>query len=71
MSAPAGPGDRPVVITDIDVPFARLVVFFFKAGLAAIPATLAVWLVLGIVMGVLGTLFGVGPWWRGAWMMMH
>ena len=58
---PGGP--RPVVITDIDVPFGRLVAFFFKAGLAAIPAAIAVSIVMGLVMALLGMLFG-GPWWH-------
>ena len=64
-------GEHAVVVTDIDIPFGRLVLFFFKAGLAAIPATIAVWIVLALIMGAVGALFGGGPWWRGGWMMMH
>ena len=64
MTMQAGPGGHsPVVIRDIDVPFGRLVVFFFKAGLAAIPAAIAVSIVMGLAMALLGMLFG-GPWWH-------
>ncbi len=58
-------GQRPVVIRDIDIPFGRLVVFFFKAGLAAIPAGIAVSVVIALVMALLGMLFGGPGWHRG------
>ena len=32
---------------------------------------IAVWIVLALIMGAFGALFGGGPWWRGGWMMMH
>jgi len=53
-----------VVITDIDIPFGRLVALFIKWALAAIPATIIVSIILMIVMGILGMLFG-------GWMMMR
>ena len=38
----ADPNSYRVTVTDIDVPFTRLVAFFVKAALAAIPAMLIV-----------------------------
>ena len=50
-----------VTLVDIDIPFGRLVAFFVKASLAAIPAAIIVWIVLwliaAIVWGVLGLSF--------------
>jgi hypothetical protein len=51
------------VLTDIDIPFGRLVVFFIKAGLAAIPATIIIWLIVMLLMVPFGMLFG--------WSWMH
>ncbi len=54
----ADPNSYRVTVTDIDVPFGRLVAFFVKASLAAIPAAIIVWLVIwligAIVLAVLG-----------------
>ena len=71
MTMQPGPEPRrPTVITDIDVPFGRMVVFFFKAGLAAIPAAIAVWMVMIAIFAIVGLVFGGGPMaWRGMWMM--
>ncbi|HQF30493.1 MAG TPA: hypothetical protein PLJ34_03520 [Hyphomicrobiales bacterium] len=46
------------VVTDIDIPFARLVVIFVKLGLAAIPAAMIVGAVFALVMALLGAFFG-------------
>lgn len=50
-----------VTLVDIDIPFGRLVAFFVKASLAAIPAAIIVWIILwliaAIVWGVLGLSF--------------
>ena len=51
-----------VTITDIDIPFGRLIVIFIKWALAAIPATIIVTIIMMIVMGFLSLLFG-------GWMM--
>lgn len=51
------PNSYRVTVTDIDVPFTRLVVFFVKAALAAIPAAIIVALVLRIVGALLAGLF--------------
>ena len=47
------------VIADIDVPFTRLVAFFVKAALAAIPATLIVWVILAVTWFILASVFGI------------
>ncbi len=56
-----------IVISDIDVPFTRLVAFFVKATLAAIPAALIVWVILAVMWFVLSMLFGASFWPRRAW----
>jgi len=40
-----------MVLTDINIPFLRLVRFFIIAGLAAIPAMIFIWLLGMLVMG--------------------
>ena len=60
MTQPAyAPGER-VTITDIDIPFGRLVAIFIKWALAAIPATIIVTLILMVIMGIFGAIFGLG-----------
>ena len=56
-----------IVITDIDIPFTRLVAFFVKATLAAIPAAIIVWLIFVTVWSLLATMFGITFWPRRAW----
>jgi hypothetical protein len=63
MTAQPLPSVQSVTITDIDIPFWRLVGIFIKWALAAIPATIVVTLIIMVVMGLLGALFGMG------WMM--
>ena len=53
-----------VTLIDLDVPFGRLVMFFVKAALAAIPATVIVWLILGFIAFVTRALFGLA-WFGG------
>ena len=48
-----------IVISDIDISFGRLVAFFVKVALAAIPATLIVWLIFVTAWFLLATLFGI------------
>jgi len=45
------PGER-FVIVDVRIPFFRLVLFFIKAALAAIPAALVLAILAGIVIFV-------------------
>jgi hypothetical protein len=51
---------QPVVITDIDIPFWRLVFIFVKWALAAIPATIVLVVIWMIVAAVLAAVFGIG-----------
>ena len=59
-----GPDNR-VTLTDIDVPFGRLVFFFVKASLAAIPAAIIVFFILMLIGLLLRAIFGVGHWGMG------
>jgi hypothetical protein len=60
---------QAVTITDIDIPFVRLMMIIIKVSLAAIPAAIAVSLVLGLIMSLLAGVFGglgmMGPWMHG------
>lgn len=47
-------------ITDIKIPFWRLVVIFVKWAIAAIPAAIVLALIFGLVTAVIGALLGVG-----------
>lgn len=59
-----GPENR-VTLTDIDVPFGRLVFFFVKAALAAIPAAIIVMVILMFMGFLLSAIFGAGHWGMG------
>jgi len=50
--------NTPVTVTDVEIPFFRLVVIFIKWGLAAIPAAIIVSIILSLVMFVFSGLFG-------------
>jgi hypothetical protein len=57
----ADPNSYRVTVTDIDVPFARMVAFFVKAALAAIPAMLIVALIVRVIAAVVaGAFLGLG-----------
>ena len=56
-----------IVIGDIDIPFGRLVAFFVKATLAAIPAAIIVWIILMVMWFIAATIFGLAFWPRRAW----
>lgn len=47
-----------MTVTDIDIPFTRLIVIFIKWGLAAIPATIIVSVILALFMSIFAGLFG-------------
>ena len=67
------PNGRGYVLTDIDIPFGRLIVIIVKIALAAIPAMIIVWAIIAIIMLVVGSIFGTGfmmhwrmmPWGTG------
>ncbi len=54
------------VIVDLRIPFVRLVLFFVKAALAAIPAAIIVGVLLMLATGLVAGLFG-----NGGFVMMH
>lgn len=61
MSDTMQPGGRqPTTITDIDIPFGRLIVIFIKFGLAAIPAAIVISIIATLVGFVLSAIFGTG-----------
>jgi hypothetical protein len=52
-----GPSER-IVLVDLRIPFFRLVMFFIKASLAAIPAAIVVAIVVWVVTLTVYALFG-------------
>ena len=52
----------PVVLVDLDISFWRLVLFFVKASLAAIPAAIIAGFILMLIGIIIRGLFGFG-WW--------
>jgi hypothetical protein len=62
------PGVTRVSLASLDVPFGRLVLFFVKAGLAAIPAILIIMLTVGVVGAILRGVLRAGYWgMHGGW----
>jgi hypothetical protein len=53
-----------IVVSDVDIPFWRLVAIFIKWTIAAIPAVIVVTIIMVVITGVLTTLFGIG------WLML-
>jgi hypothetical protein len=51
-----------VSLANLDVSFGRLVLFFVKAGLAAIPAILIVLFTVGLTGAVLRSVARIGHW---------
>jgi hypothetical protein len=64
MTEPTYVQPQRFVVSDIDIPFWRLVAILIKWALAAIPAAIVVTLIMMVVMGMLGMLFGM------SWLMM-
>jgi len=52
---------NPVVITDLRIPFLRLVMFFVKAALAAIPAAIIVSFIVMSIAAILVFAMGGNP----------
>lgn len=48
---------QPVTITDVDIPFGRMVVIIFKFMLASIPAVILFYLFMAFFMLVFGGMF--------------
>ena len=55
------PERTPVVVTDLRIPFLRLMLFFIKAGLAAIPAAIVVTIVVAACVALIAFVFGGSP----------
>jgi hypothetical protein len=51
----------PVVVTDLRIPFFRLMLFFIKAGLAAIPAAIIVSLIVTVLAAAIAATLGGNP----------
>jgi len=49
-----------IVVVDLRIPFVRLVLFFIKAALAAIPAAIVVGILLMLVTALIAGLIGHG-----------
>ena len=61
MTPPPAP-IHPVAVVDIDIPFSRLVFIFIKWGIAAVPATIALSVIMSLVFSLLWGLLGFGAW---------
>lgn len=48
------------IVSDIDIPFGRMVIVILKAMLAGIPAFILFYVVLILVVAFIGALFGSG-----------
>jgi hypothetical protein len=59
----AMPEPTPIVITDLRISFFRLVMFFVKAALAAIPAAIIVAIILTVLGAILIVALGGSPSW--------
>ncbi len=51
------PIPRPVIVTDIQMPFGSMVVFMLKWAFASIPAAIIILMTFGLISGILGGLF--------------
>ena len=50
--------DQRIVLVDLRIPFLRLVLFFVKAALAAIPAAIIVGVLLSLAAGLVAGIAG-------------
>jgi hypothetical protein len=57
------PEPTPIVITDLRIPFLRLVMFFVKVTLAAIPAAIILAIIFAVLAAVLALALGGNPNW--------
>jgi len=60
MTYQQGTSSGGSVVTDIDIPFLRMVMIFVKVYLAMIPALILVGLVFVVIGFTLGGVFGLG-----------
>jgi hypothetical protein len=57
------PEPTPIVITDLRIPFIRLVMFFVKVALAAIPAAIILTIIFVLIGALLAAALGGNPNW--------
>jgi len=57
------PEPTPIVITDLRIPFIRLVMFFVKVALAAIPAAIILTIIFMVIAAVVAVAIGGNPNW--------
>jgi hypothetical protein len=60
MTEPTHVQPQRIVVSDIDIPFWRLVAVLIKWALAAIPAAIVVTIIVMVITAMLGLLFGMG-----------
>ena len=53
-------GNQRTVLTDIDIPFGRLIAIMIKLALAAIPAAIVVWVIIFAIAMIVSGVFGIG-----------
>jgi len=51
----------PVIVTDLRIPFLRLMLFFVKVALAAIPAAIIVSVVVSVLAAIVVAALGGNP----------
>lgn len=51
---------RGITISDIDIPFGRLVMILVKIAIASIPAAIIVWIIIAVALLILTAIFGQG-----------
>jgi hypothetical protein len=57
------PEPTPIVITDLRIPFIRLVMFFVKVALAAIPAAIILTIIFMVIAAIVAVAIGGSPTW--------
>jgi hypothetical protein len=57
---PVTPIETRVTLSAIDISFGRMVMFFIKAALAAVPAAFAIMAIVMVIGIILRALFGFG-----------
>ena len=57
------PEPTPIVITDLRIPFIRLVLFFVKVALAAIPAAIILTIIFMVIAAIVAVAIGDNATW--------
>lgn len=56
--APTAVAQQSVVVKDVDISFGQMVVLLVKLAIASIPATIILFIVFGILLGIMTAFFG-------------